>query len=69
LKACAPNHPYLSEKHFTFLPPPLFVLFELIDFFQEKSPNQVQQALDSGFLLPFKVSEVPCINKKPELRK
>jgi hypothetical protein len=49
----------------------LFYFFEPIDFFRKKSPNQVQQALDPGFLLPFsgQRSTLYIKFKKPELRK
>jgi len=62
---------FLSATHFVSTPPPsFFIFFWSLLTFPKKSPKQVQQALAPGFLLPFQVSEVPCIsNKKPELRK
>ena len=37
--------------------------------FSKKSPNQVQQALDPGFLLPLSGQRSTLYKKKPELRK
>ena len=67
LAACLCLQPscFIRKTFRCTLSPPFFYFFEPIDFFRKKSPNQVQQALDPGFLLPFSGQRSTLyINKK-----